>query len=134
MKKYILILSVLLTSSFGFSQTASGNTVSSKEVAPVWPGCEDSAQKSNCFNQMLAKHIQQNFKFPKGYTAEDKGSRVIVSFEVDKNGETKILKTSGGRELLQKEAERNILAIPKMKPGHLNGKPRAIKYKVPFTF
>ncbi|MGO2358843.1 energy transducer TonB [Mesonia sp.] len=134
MKKYILILSVLLTSSFGFSQTVSGNTVSSKEVAPVWPGCEDSAQKSNCFNQMLAKHIQQNFKFPKGYTAEDKGSRVIVSFEVDKNGETKILKTSGGRELLQKEAERNILAIPKMKPGHLNGKPRAIKYKVPFTF
>ncbi|MDT0295787.1 energy transducer TonB [Mesonia ostreae] len=134
MKKYIIVLTVLLTSSFGFSQTVSGNTVSSKEVAPVWPGCEDSTQKSNCFNQMLAKHIQQNFNFPKGYTAEDKGSRVIVSFEVDKNGETKILKTSGGRELLQKEAERNILAIPKMKPGHLNGKPRAIKYKVPFTF
>ncbi|MDQ7918127.1 energy transducer TonB [Mesonia sp. MT50] len=134
MKKYVIILTVLLTSSFGFSQTASGNTVSSKEVAPVWPGCENSAQKSNCFNQMLAKHIQQNFKFPKGYTAEDKGSKVIVSFVVDENGETKILKTSGGRELLQKEAERNILAIPKMKPGHLNGKSRAIKYKVPFTF
>ncbi|PZW41463.1 TonB-like protein [Mesonia algae] len=134
MKKYIFILTLILTSSFGFSQTASGNKVSSKEVAPVWPGCEESSQKSNCFNQMLAKHIQQNFKFPKGYSSEDKGTRVIVSFVVDKTGKTKILETTGGRELLQKEAERNILAIPKMKPGHLNGKARAIKYKVPFTF
>jgi len=134
MKKIFLVFAFLFATSIGFSQNVNGNTVSSKEVAPVWPGCEDSRSSSNCFNQMLAKHIQKNFKFPKDYTAADKGSKVLVSFVVNEKGMIEISKVKGGRESLQNEAKRNIMAIPKMKPGSLNGKPRPIKYTVPFNF
>ena len=42
---------------------------------------------------------------------------------------------SGGSKALQDEAKRNIMAIPKMaKPGMMGGKPRTIKFTVPFTF
>ena len=134
MKKILFTFILLFTISFGFAQNASGNTVTSKEVAPVWPGCEDASSSSNCFNQKLAMHIQQNFKFPKDYTADDKGSKVLVSFIVNKEGKVEITQVKGGRKSLQEEAKRNILAIPDMKPGHLNGKPRDIKYTVPFNF
>jgi protein TonB len=134
MKKILLVFAFLFATSIGFAQNVSGNTVSSKEVAPVWPGCEDARSSSNCFNQMLAKHIQKNFTFPKDYTAADKGSKVLVSFVVNEKGMVEISKVKGGRESLQEEAKRNIMAIPKMKPGSLNGKPRSIKYTVPFNF
>lgn len=134
MKKIVLLLSFICAVSVTQAQEVKGNSVSSKEVPPVWPGCEEAASTSNCFNQMLAKHIQQNFNFPKDYTSEDKGSKVLVSFVVNKEGNIEITQVKGGRASLQEEAKRNIMAIPKMKPGSLNGKPRAIKYTVPFNF
>ena len=45
-----------------------------------------------------------------------------------------IKSATGATKALQEEAKRNILAIPKMKPGMMGGKFRAIKYTIPFTF
>lgn len=134
MRKLIVFTLFIFVTSFGFTQNVSGNIVSNKEVAPVWPGCEEASSTSNCFNQKLSQHIAQNYKFPKEYTTADKGTKVIVSFVIDENGEPKITKVTGGKKYLQEEAKRNILAIPKMKAGSLDGKPRAIKYTVPFKF
>lgn len=134
MKKIVLLLSFICAVSITQAQEVTGNTISSKEVPPVWPGCEEAASTSTCFNKMLSKHIQKNFKFPKDYNAEDKGSKVLVSFVVNKEGKVEITQVKGARKSLQEEAKKNILAIPKMKPGTLNGKPRAIKYTVPFNF
>lgn len=137
--KILVCTLALFISAFTFAQddvSAHGNTVTSKEIAPTWPGCENSKlSKSNCFNQKLAEHIQKNFKFPKGYdAAKDKGSEVIVDFKIDKKGKPEIISVSGGRKILQEAAKKNILSIPKMKPGSLNGKPRGIEFTVPFTF
>ncbi|PZD78641.1 energy transducer TonB [Mesonia sp. K7] len=134
MKKIIVFTFFVFATSFGFAQNVSGNTVSNKEKAPIWPGCEEASSTSNCFNQKLSQHIAQNYKFPKEYTEADKGTKVVVSFVIDENGEPQITKVTGGKKYLQDEAKRNILAIPKMKPGSLDGKPRAIKYTVPFKF
>ncbi|MBW2962141.1 energy transducer TonB [Mesonia aestuariivivens] len=134
MRKVLFILSFICAVSISQAQVTKGNTVSSKEIPPVWPGCETESSTSNCFNKMLATHIQKNFKFPKDYTAADKGTKVLVSFIVNKKGEIEITQVKGGRNSLQEEAKRNILAIPKMQPGSLNGKPREIKYTVPFNF
>ena len=90
--------------------------------------------KKNCFNQKLAQHIGKNFKFPKEYKAEDKGTKVIVTFIINEEGKPEIKEVTGGKPYLQEEAKRNILQIPEMKPGMLGGKPRAIQYKVPFNF
>ncbi len=139
MKNLLIVICILFSTTI-FAQEEWGNvnknTVTLKEIGPVWPGCEggDAANRDNCFNQKLASHISKNFKFPKGYQKKEK-IRVIVDFIINEKGIVEVTNVSGGTKELQDEAKRNILAIPKMaKPGMMGGKPRAIKMTVPFTF
>ena len=136
--KLNLLLAVLFISGMSFAQdgvTVSGNTVSMREIAPVWPGCTGSeVKKKQCFNQKLGQHIGKNYKFPAEYTSADKGSKVIVTFNINEEGKPEITDVKGGKPYLQEEAKRNILLIPQMEPGKLGGKKRAIQYIVPFTF
>ncbi|HBY68975.1 MAG TPA: energy transducer TonB, partial [Flavobacteriaceae bacterium] len=83
----------------------------------------------------LAQHIAKNFKYPpQAYKNNDQG-RVVVKFIINEEGLVEIKNISGGTAALQKEAKRNIMAMPKMtKPGMMGGKPRAIKFTVPITF
>jgi hypothetical protein len=138
--KNLLLAVCLLISPFVFSQSEWGdvnkNTVTLKEIGPIWPGCEDGdvAKRDACFNQKLAMHISKNFKFPAGYQKKEK-IRVLVDFVINEKGEVEVTNVSGGTKELQEEAKRNILLIPKMaKPGMMGGKPRAIKMTVPFSF
>lgn len=139
MKKLILAL-ILFSSLTAFSQewgTVKGNKVTMKEIGPVWPGCEkgSAAERENCFDQKLVQHISKNFKYPaEAYKKNDQG-KVIVTFIINEKGMVDVKSVTGGSKILQEEAKRNIMAIPKMaKPGMLAGKPRAIEYTVPFTF
>jgi protein TonB len=113
------------------------NVVTLKEIPPVWPGCEEGsvAQRDQCFNTQLATHIAKNFKYPaKEYQSKIEG-KVIVDFIINEQGLVEVKNVTGGTPALQAEAKRNILAIPKMsQPGMMGGKPRAIKFKVPFNF
>jgi len=131
---------MLFTAAVGYSQewgTVDKNTVTMKEIAPVWPGCEGKGGVGidACFKQKLAQHIGKNFKYPAAaYKANDQG-KVVVEFYITEQGSVDIKSISGGSKLLQEEAKRNIISIPKMaKPGMMAGKPRAIKYIVPITF
>ena len=139
--KILFIAICILFSSTIFAQQEWGdvnkNTVTLKEIAPIWPGCEvgNAAERDNCFNQKLSAHISKNFKYPaEAYKKNDQG-KVIVEFIIDEKGMVEVQKVSGGTKELQDEAKRNIMSIPKMaKPGMMGGKPRAIKMTVPFTF
>lgn len=141
-KNFLLVMFVALSCSLSFAQEDWGdvnkNKVTMKELPPVWPGCEansgDAAALNKCFTTQLSKHIAQNFKYPaEAYNANDEG-RVVVDFKITTEGKVEIISTSGGSEVLQAEAKRNIMQIPQMKPGMLAGKPKEITYKVPFTF
>ena len=60
--KNLIVLLFLITTVGGYAQewgTIEKNKLTMREVAPVWPGCEnDSATKrDNCFNTQLATHI-----------------------------------------------------------------------------
>ena len=139
MKKIIFALCFLATT-MSFSQewgSVNRNTVTMKEIAPIWPGCDSKkgAGINACFKQKLANHIAKNFKYPGEAYKKNQQGRVIVEFYITEKGTVDIKKVSGGSLLLQEEARRNINLIPKMKkPGMLAGKPRAIKYTVPITF
>ncbi|WP_203295543.1 energy transducer TonB [Luteirhabdus pelagi] len=140
MKKLIFILSLLITTA-GVAQEEWGdmqkNKLTMKELAPIWPGCENGSapQRDNCFKQKLAQHIAKNFKYPADAYKNNVQGRVVVTFIIDENGKPVIKNVSGGTEVLQKEAQRNIMSIPQMaKPGMMGGKPRAIEYTVPITF
>ena len=139
MKNILIILAFLVSTSF-FAQEEWGdlqkNKLTLKEIAPVWPGCEgnDPAVRDECFNKKLSAHIRSNFRYPAKEYKENIQGRVVVEFNIDEAGLVDIQKVSGATKGLQDEAKRIILAIPKMKPGMLAGKPRAIKYTVPFNF
>ena len=140
MKNLIIAVCILFSTSI-FAQQEWGNVnkneVTLKEIAPIWPGCEkgNATERDNCFNQKLSAHISKNFKYPaESYKNNDQG-KVTVEFMINEKGMVEVTKVSGGTKMLQEEAKRNIMAIPKMaKPGMMGGKPRAIKMTVPFTF
>ncbi len=137
--KIITVVAVLLLSFTGIAQEwgdVQKNHVTMKEIAPIWPGCEgnDVSKRDACFDQKLSQHIQKNFKYPANAWKNNVQGRIVVKFMVNTKGEVEILKVEGENEELKDEAKRNILAIPKMKPGMFAGKPKAIEYTVPFTF
>ena len=90
MKKLLLLLFIFSVSN-SFAQDNWGemknNKLTTKEIPPVWPGCSGSvAEKDNCFNQQLSKHIMSNFKYPtKEYNKNIQG-RVVVTFTINTKG------------------------------------------------
>lgn len=141
MKKLFILSLILFSFTTIFAQQEWGNVqknkVTIKEIAPIWPGCEEkeATEIDDCFNQKLATHISQNFKYPTEAYKKNEQGKVTVDFIINKKGLIEIEKVSGGTKLLQQEAKRNIMSIPKMvKPGMLAGKSRAIHYSVPFNF
>jgi protein TonB len=139
MKKTLIILSLFVSTAI-FAQEEWGdvqkNKVILKEIAPVWPGCENGSleERDVCFDQKLMQHIAKNFRYPSSEYKNNIQGKVVVEFVINETGLVDIKHITGGTEALQAEAKRNILAIPKMKPGMLAGKPRAINFTVPFNF
>ena len=139
MKNSLIILCLLFSATI-FAQEEWGNvnknTLTLKEIAPVWKGCEagSPATRGACFDKKLTQHVIKNFKYPVAEYKNNTQGRVVVDFIINAKGIVEVQGVSGGSKGLQDEAKRNIMAIPKMKPGMLGGKPRAIKYTVPFNF
>lgn len=129
-----------MVAGIGFAQEAgsvSGTTVTMKEIAPTWPGCEGKKGLglADCFTKKLTQHIVSNYKYPPEAYKKNEQGVVTVDFIINKLGMVEIENISGGTATLQKEAKRNIMSIPKMaKPGQLGGEPHVISYTVPFTF
>ncbi len=134
MKKLLIILLLLTAGTVAAQEgvTVSKNTLTTKEIPPVWPGCE--AASKACFKEKLTQHLKDNYKFPKDAGGNYIRGKAVVSFVINKEGKPVISKVEGPKKELNEEARRIILAIPKMTPGQLAGKPTAVSYKVPFTF
>ncbi len=137
--KNLIIITCLIFSTTLLSQEWGGinkNTVTMKEIAPIWPGCENSSatKRDACFDEKLMAHVIKNFKYPAEAYNKNVQGKVTVTFIVNTKGVVEIKEVSGGDKSLQEEAKRNILSIPKMKPGMLAGKPKAIEYTVPMNF
>ena len=138
--KNSLIIFCLLLSATVFAQQEWGdvnkNEITLKEIAPVWTGCESgsAASRDACFDKKLMEHIIKNYKYPAAEYKNNIQGRVVVDFIINTKGIVEVQGVSGGNKGLQDEAKRNIMAIPKMKPGMLGGKAKAIKYTVPFNF
>lgn len=138
MKKLILVVAVFFFTGLVFAQEGvkvSGNTITVKEIPPVWPGCEKSEISSkDCFNQMVAKHIKENYKFPRDNDGEFIRGKTTVSFLIDEKGEVCNVTAEGPINKINQEAIRIVKYFPKMVPGNSGGKPISVKYKMPFTF
>ncbi len=138
--KNMFLIACLVFSTTLFAQewgSVNKNNVILKEIAPIWPGCEGGSveKRDACFNDKLTQHILKNFKYPAEAYKKNEQGKVEVDFIINEKGLPEIKGIKGGGPLLQEEAKRIIMTIPKMsKPGMLGGKPRAIEMTVPFTF
>ena len=136
--KYLFFVAFLFFAAAGYAQDGvnfSKNTVTTKEVPPVWPGCEESAKSSKaCFQEKLTQHLKANYRYPKDPEGNIIRGKAVVSFIINEEGKPVITEVEGEHKALNEEATRIIKALPQMTPGEVAGKPTAIKYKVPFTF
>jgi protein TonB len=107
------------------------------EKAPVYPGCTgDNKQLKKCLEQSIREYVAENFDVN---LAQDLGlsvgrKRIFVMFVIDKKGQISNIKSRAPHKRLQKEAERVIKSLPKMKPGKQRGRPVGVKYTVPIIF
>ena len=104
------------------------------DEVPVFPGCEDAADKRACFQESMQKHISKNFRYPK--EAQEKGiqGRVSLMFTIQEDGSIGTIRKRGPDKMLEEEAERIIALLPKMEPGKHKGKVVRVPFSIPITF
>ncbi|HIP49608.1 MAG TPA: energy transducer TonB [Lutibacter sp.] len=107
------------------------------EKVPTFPGCTGTKEQlRNCLQKAINNHVSSNFNVD---LAQDLGltpgkKRIFVMFTIDKNGAITDVRSRAPHKRLQKEAERVIKSLPKMKPGEQRGKPVGVKYSLPIIF
>lgn len=137
MRIFKVFIFFVLVTGFSFAQsntTVKGNTVSLKEVAPIWPGCENSESTKKCFNTKMNSFIKENFSYSKNAKGEWVTGKSTVSFSIDQAGKVKNVKAEGPEAIVNREVERLVKTFPEMKPGKRGEKPVAINYKMAFNF
>lgn len=106
------------------------------ENVPVFPGCEGLSKEKmkDCFQQKIQEHVVKNFKYPEAALDLGIQGRVSVIFVIDSKGYIIGIRSRGPDKILEKEAERIIGLLPKMKPGTQRGRPVKVAYAVPIFF
>ncbi|CAM4103376.1 energy transducer TonB [Gillisia hiemivivida] len=138
MKNLLFIAALILFTTASQAQegvTVKGNTITMKDIGPVWPGCEKSELSAeDCFNKQLAKHVKSNFKYPKDANGKIVRGKSVITFYIDENGKVCKVSAEGSEKLVNQEAVRITKLFPVMKPGNRGGKKIEVKYKMPFNF
>lgn len=109
------------------------NWVTIEEV-PVFPGCENENDKRACFQKMMNSHISKVFRYPE--IAQEMGveGKVQTQFTIEKDGSIGNILLRGPDRNLEKEAQRIITKLPKMKPGKQRDRNVKVAFTVPINF
>lgn len=127
MKKYLLAWCLIFGASFANAQLLTQN----QEQVPVFPGCEGQTDKplQTCFYNKVQDFVYNNFKIPTDLESGYKG-QVNVVFEVDDQGNFKVIYIDSNEDKLSQEARRVFAQLPKVGPPTYNGKPSYAKYTI----
>ena len=87
------------------------------EEVPVFPGCEDTADKKACFQEKMKEHIRKNFRYPEEAQEFGIQGRVSTVFIIGADGNIKNVRMRGPDALLENEVLRIIDRLPQMTPG-----------------
>ncbi len=107
------------------------------EQVPTFPGCTGNREElRDCMQKKIQEHVVKNFNVD---LAQDLGlisgkKRIFVMFVIDKNGKISNVQSRAPHKSLQREAERVIKSLPRMKPGEQRGNPVGVKYSLPIVF
>ena len=134
--KKLMFCFFLFTGTFAFAQDdvdVKGNTVSVKEKAPVWPGCESNEDQKTCFDQKLMDHVKNNYKYPRDEKGEFIRGKVVVKMHIDEAGKAVVTSVKGDQKPVISAVENMLKKMPEMKPGTRGGKPTKISYTLPLN-
>lgn len=137
-KTYTLLVLILLTTSSLFAQDKEYEKLFVEvEEAPLFPGCEEEEKENQktCADTRLFNYLSNNLVYPP--IAKEKGTtgRVIIQFNVERDGSitnVKVVQGIGGG--CDEEAQRVIENMPKWNPGLQRGRPVRVTYTVPIAF
>lgn len=109
------------------------------EDVPIFPGCESEKSKGSkalrdCFQTMMFKHINKNFRYPEISQEMGVQGKVYVNFVIQKDGSIGSVKMRGPDKNLEAEAARIIAKLPKMTPGKQRGRAVRVPFSIPITF
>ncbi|WP_343589618.1 energy transducer TonB [Flavobacterium sp.] len=135
MNKFFLSLVLISTFFIVSAQQNSNSSVQpgfSAEKFPVFPNCENLEAKKleNCFYKEVQDFVFNNFQVPQKLKENNYKGTVKLLFEVNAEGEFKVIYVSAETEELSEEAKRVFGAFPKIKPSTYNGKPTYSKYTI----
>ncbi|MBC3846132.1 gliding motility protein RemB [Winogradskyella echinorum] len=125
--KRILLFAILSMSLLGFTQTPI-----TYEKPPVFNECESEAieQLKSCFNFTLNNFIYKNFDVPEIVNKESYRGDIQILFEINKEGEFKLIYVDAIYEELKVESKRVFDLLPKIKPATYNGEPTFAQYSI----
>lgn len=109
-----------------FSQT---NT-SIFEKYPVFPECSDTTitELELCFNNTLQEFVYSNFEVPEIVATENYKGAVAVFFEINKEGEFRVIMVDAVYDELKQEARRVFDMLPQIEPATYNGDPAYVQF------
>ena len=131
MLKYVASILFLLLSAGLFAQNSSNPF----EKYPVFSECESVEINAleSCFNNTLQSFLFSNFRVPEIVTTESYQGQMNVFFEVNKEGDFKLLYVDAIYNELKEEAKRVFSSLPKITPATYNGNPSYVQFTVPIN-
>ena len=99
---------------------------------PVFPECANVQidTLAVCFNNTMRAFILDNFEEPAVVAEESYQGQVDLFFEVNKEGQFKLLYTEAVYDELKEEARRVFGLLPTVEPATYNGKPAYTQYTI----
>lgn len=101
---------------------------------PVFPNCEnlEITDLKDCFEKTVRSLLFSNFETPNIVTQEKYKGTVTVLFEVDTEGNFKVIYTDAIYKELKEAVETTFKKFPKITPSTYNGKPTYNQFTMPF--
>ncbi|NRD19183.1 energy transducer TonB [Winogradskyella eckloniae] len=107
------------------------------DETPTTIDCKDlesNADRKNCMNMFVNKHIAKHFNTSIGDSLPSGRKRIFVQFKIGKDGIVKDVKARGPSEALEVEAKRVIATLPQFIPGKQRGKVVTVPFSIPIVF
>ncbi|AXB56505.1 energy transducer TonB [Flavobacterium fluviale] len=135
MNKFFLALVFIFSFFIVYSQQNGSSSIQpgfTAEMFPVFPNCEnlDGKKLENCFYKEVQDFVFNTFQVPENLKQNNYKGQVKVLFEVNVEGEFKVIYVSAGNDELSEEAKRVFGKFPKIKPSTYNGKATYSKYTI----
>ncbi len=101
------------------------------EKPPIFPGCNQTIDKLDCFKKKLASHIKTNLVYSKTGKNEELLGEVVLTIAISEFGHGQLINIIGGNSAIRTKIERVIELLPEMQPGSWEGDNWGVYYSFP---